>query len=254
MQTKQFFDVDAATVLNKHLPLSMLKEAARSELLPVHLRKDVAQATWLRAVLLDDFKSADELTPLLKSLLPELTPLLDRFATAQTPAAKKFAAIFAWLRTPGLEPIVDQGLGRESPVTKQDTYRDNWWCSAAYAATATTADAGEDEDEIPSFTAEASGAPSFLTPAEKAAALKEYSTLNNFGAAPNYLARLVIQFANSSPTDPRVPEALYLAVNSTRYGCTDKNSGRWSKAAFDLLHNGYGTTTWAKKTKYWFKD
>jgi len=23
---------------------------------------------------------------------------------------------------------------------------------------------------------------------------------------------------------------------ATRYGCTDKETGRWSKAAFDLLH------------------
>lgn len=254
LQTKPFFDVDAATVFNKHVPLSMLKDAAKSELLPMHLRKDMAQATWLRAVLLDDFNTADELTPLMKSLYPQLNPLLDKFATAQTPAAKKFAAIFLWLRTPGFEPVVDQGVGRESVVTKQDTYRDNWWCAAAYAGSEIPPDTGDDEEELPSFTAISTGTPSFLTTQEKSAALKEYSILKNFGAAPNYLARQVIQFANSSPTDPRVPEALHLAVNSTRYGCTDKNSGRWSKAAFDLLHNRYGTTTWAKKTKYWFKD
>jgi hypothetical protein len=50
-----------------------------------------------------------------------------------------------------------------------------------------------------------------------------------------------------------VPEALHLAVKSTRYGCTDKETGRWSKAAFDLLRRKYPNSTWAKQTPYWFK-
>jgi outer membrane protein assembly factor BamD (BamD/ComL family) len=64
----------------------------------------------------------------------------------------------------------------------------------------------------------------------------------------------VIQWANSHPADPRVPEALHLAVKTTRYGCTDKDSARWSKAAFDVLHNKYPNSPWTKKTPYWFKD
>jgi len=49
-----------------------------------------------------------------------------------------------------------------------------------------------------------------------------------------------------------VPEALYLAVRSTRYGCTDKETGRLSKTAFELLHSRYPDSEWAKKTKFWF--
>jgi hypothetical protein len=49
-----------------------------------------------------------------------------------------------------------------------------------------------------------------------------------------------------------VPEALHIAVTSTRYGCTDKDTGRWSKAAFQLLHKRYPKSEWAKKTPYWF--
>jgi hypothetical protein len=251
VQPWDFFDVDATTAFNKQLPLSVLKEAAKSPDLPLHLRSDLVQATWLRAVLLNDLKTADELTPLMKKYFSGATVYLEKFEAVQQPEAKRFAAIFMWLRTPGLEPGVDQGLGREKPVGEQDTYRDNWWCSAAYPGTAAKP---EDEETLPSFTAEDSHVPAFLTSAETAAAAREYAVLNSFGAAPNYLARQVIQWANTNPTDPRVPEALHLAVNSTRYGCSDKNTGRWSKAAFDLLHRRYGTSVWAKKTKYWFKD
>jgi hypothetical protein len=94
----------------------------------------------------------------------------------------------------------------------------------------------------------------FLSPAEKAAAKQQWSTLGALGAAPNYIAHNVIQWANRTPADPRVPEALHLAVTATRYGCTDKNSGRWSKAAFDLLHRKYPNSSWAKKTSYWFNN
>lgn len=251
MQVRKYFDVDASTAFNIHLPLSVLKEAAKSSALPVHLRHDVAQAAWLRAVLLEDFTTADELTPVLKTLIPSLTSSLDKFALAQRPEAKRFAAIFMWLKTPGMEPVVDQGLGRQGVLTAQDTYRDNWWCSAAYPSIATEP---EDADSLPSFTADKKYEPPFLSASQRAAATREYSIISRFGAAPNFLARQVIQWANTNPTDPRVPEALHLAVNTTRFGCTDKDTGRWSKSAFDLLHRRYGNTTWARKTKYWFKD
>jgi len=253
LQPLEFFDADAATALNKQLPLSVLKEAAKSPALPLQLRAEVVQAAWLRAVLLNDLKTADELTPLMKKHFSVVTLYLDKFEAAQQPEAKRFAAIFMWLRTPGLEPVVDRGLGREKPVAEQDTYRDNWWCSAAFTASETPTHS-EEENAILSFTAEDKHAPAFLAASETAAAAREYATLNSFGAAPNYLARQAIQWSNTNPTDPLAAEALHLAVNSTRYGCTDKNTGRWSKAAFDLLHRRYGNSVWAKKTKYWFKD
>jgi TolA-binding protein len=84
--------------------------------------------------------------------------------------------------------------------------------------------------------------------------VQQWAAQRKLGALPNYLCRQVIQWATNNPQDPRVPEALHLAVNSTRHGCTDSASGRWSKAAFDLLHRKYPNSTWAKKTPYWFKE
>jgi hypothetical protein len=95
-------------------------------------------------------------------------------------------------------------------------------------------------------------APDFLKTAQAAAA-RQYAALQALGTGPNYLCRMAIEWAQKTPGDPRAPEALHLAVRSTRYGCTDKDTGRWSKAAFDLLHSKYPNTTWANNTKYWFK-
>ena len=249
---KPLFDFDAAELLNKQTPVSLLKEAAMSQTLPVHLRRDLAQATWIRAVLLGDYKTADEIVPTLKSLVPEMTASLDEFVMAPEPEVKRFTALYIWLKFPGIEPVVDQGIGREQPVIKQDSYRDNWWCGAAITPAPETAT--NEEEGITSFTSATIKGSAFLSTAQVAQGQKEWSTLNSLGAMPNYLSKQVIQWTTKNPADPRAAEALHLAVNSTRYGCTDKDTGRWSKAAFDLLHKKYPNTTWAKKTKYWFKE
>lgn len=236
---RTLFDSDAAQILNRHLPLALLKDAALNNRLPEHLRRDITQATWLRAVLLNNQTTATALVPTLKSLIPELTPFLDEYTNAPEPAAKKFSAIYAWLKFPGLEPVIDTGSGRGTPLNEQDSYRDNWWCSAALRESATK---------------EISSSPIFLTAGQQEAAESENTTLAAFGAGPNYLCRQVIEWAAKHPRDPRVAEALHLAVKSTRYGCTDKQTGRWSKAAYDFLHQHYPGNTWTKQTPYWFKD
>jgi tetratricopeptide (TPR) repeat protein len=246
------FDYDAGVALNRKMPLSVLKEAAKNNSLPAPLRRDLVQAVWLRAVILGDTRTADELAPIVRQSIPELSTLLDAYLSATTPQAKKFSAIYAWLKFPGLEPVVDFGVGRRAPLQSQDSYRDNWWCGNAYYVPAE-----EKENEVtgpPSFTSNNEHELLFLSFAEKETAKQQWTTLGALGAAPNYISQNVVQWANRTPADPRVPEALHLAVMTTRYGCTDKNSGRWSKAAFDVLHRKYPNSTWAKQTPYWFNN
>ena len=246
------FDVDAGSMLNRQIPLALLAAAAKNRDLPTPVRRDLVQAVWLRAAILGDTKTADELAPILSSLVPELSVLLKEYLAATTPQTKKTAALYAWLKFPGLEPVVDLGIGRRTPLQQQDSYRDNWWCAAAY-----TIPDQKVADELtgpPSFTAHYTQPLLFLSAAEKAAAAREWKTLSSPGAAPNYITQQVIQWANRTPTDPRIPEALHLAVSTTRYGCTDEQTGRWSKAAFDVLHRKYPNSPWAKKTKYWFNN
>jgi hypothetical protein len=256
-QGQKEFDVDAADILNTKMPVAVLKQAALSDALPLALQRDVAQAAWIRAVILDDTKSASELVPTLQRLVPALKPLLDDYLRPQAPDAAKFAALYAWLKLPGVEPVVDSGVGRTGALNQQDEFRDNWWCTAAHTADSAdeaTTDTSE-KKTVPPFTAKAEANPaSFLTEPQRVTAAAEYKRLMAPGAAPNYLCRLIIAWATQHPIDPRVPEALHLAVKTTRYGCTDKESAKWSKAAFDLLHRNYPTSSWAKQTPYWFKD
>lgn len=236
------FDEDAGRILNEGMPLALLKEIVSNHTLPVARRIDVAQAVWLRAVLLGDNTTANAVAPELKTLVPEMAPALDSFLSNRQPDAKKFTAIYTWLKFPGLEPVIDIGVGRGTPLGEQDSYRDNWWCRAAF------------QEKKAAVTADEPSAPIFLSPQQKAVAQRESAALAALGAAPNYLARQVVDFATRNPTDPRVPEALHLVVQSTRYGCTDKQTGRWSKTAYDLLHHRYPNNAWTKKTPYWFKE
>jgi hypothetical protein len=243
LRGKLLLDSDVAQLLNKDFPLELWREAAESEVLPTNLKRDVVQAAWLRAVLLGDAKTAEALVPTLRAQIPQLGTLLDEYLAAKQADARKFSAIYLWLKFPGLEPVVDAGIGRQIGPGEQDSYRDNWWCTAAFppSSEAQQADAARPK-------------PVFLTTQQQAAGKAEATKLQALGAAPNLLAREVIQWANKTPGDPRLPEALHLAVKSTRFGCTDTASARWSKAAFDLLHRRYPRNAWTKKTPYWFKD
>ena len=247
LRDRKLFDSDAGEIINLKIPLSLLSQIPGSSKLPENLRRDVTQAAWLRAIILDSPKTATSLTPALKTLAPEMTSVLNQYLSARDPLAKKFAGIYAWLKFPGLEPFIDVGVGRAT-LSEQDSYRDNWWCSAAFLA---------EERSSPDVSPGAKltvPVPPFVTPAQLATADKEFAQLAATGAAPNYLSRQVIEWATKNPADPRVPEALHLAVKTSRYGCADKQTGRWSKAAHDLLHRRYPNNEWTKKTPYWFKN
>jgi hypothetical protein len=237
LKGKALLDADAAQLLNQEFPLQLWTEAANADLLPPHLRSDLVQAAFLRAILLGDAKTAAQLVPTLRSQIPELAGFLDDYLAAKQPDARKFSAIYMWLKFPGLEPVVDTGIPRQGSWAEQDSYRDNWWCTAAFP--------GQEKPNT---------VPAFMTAQQRSTGEAEAARLQAMGAAPNLLARAVIDWTRKAPGDPRAPEALHLAVKSTRYGCTDKNTASWSKAAFDLLHQRYPKSVWTKRTPYWFKD
>jgi hypothetical protein len=240
--SQSFFNVDSTNVLNQAMPLGILGDAAVSRTLAANLRRDVAQAAFMRASLLDDRESAARVAGLLEDLNPEMKSLVTAYQRAATADARRFAGAYLALKFPGLRPYVTAGVGRGTPLGELDSYRDNWWCVEPPQSGSAVEGEGKRIK-----------APAFLAGVQPVA-WKQLAALQALGPAPNYLSRTVIAWANENPADPRAPEALHLAVKATRYGCTDKETGRWSKAAFDLLHRRYPNTTWAKQTKYWFKD
>ncbi|HEY0079530.1 MAG TPA: hypothetical protein VGB73_13035 [Pyrinomonadaceae bacterium] len=251
---RTLFDDDAAAILNAQFPLALLKQAAMSEALPEHLRRELALAAWVRSLLLEDRETGRELVPLVESLVPELKGYLSADLDASTDEARKFNGLYALLKFPGMQPHADSGIGRTTPINSIDSYRDNWWCVHTPQETQTSsADGAVAGAQTQSAAAKpANNFPSFLNARQRAQAAREVARIEALGTAPNFLARLAVEWANKSPDDPRVPEALHLAVRSTRYGCSDAGTGALSKAAFQTLHKRYPKSEWAKKTPYWF--
>jgi hypothetical protein len=260
------FDADASVVLTEKLPLRMLAEAAKSPALPKPLRRDIVIAAWTRAILLDQETTARELVPAAEELVPEAAAEFAEFNRTTDDSSLRFAAVLAILRNPGFRPFVTAGYPRGNLYTvgeprfdRIDNFHDNWWCSLT--PNSKSESYGQDyyrmfinlssplkdvypENKIPS--------PSFLTTDDRAVVAKEQSELAAQPAAPNWLGKLALDWANAHPDDARVPEALHLVVRASRYGCTESTGENYSKQAFELLHKRYPESQWTKKTPYWF--
>jgi hypothetical protein len=90
-------------------------------------------------------------------------------------------------------------------------------------------------------------------PMVKAINWPEIAALAKVPSAPKVLTLSAIRWGKASNGDDGAPEALALAVRTTRYGCRwHGRHGEYSKAAYGLLHAKFGATPWAKQTPYWF--
>ena len=114
------FEADSSVALTTGMPLSLLVWAAESPLLPVYLRKQVCVAAWTRAVLLGKGREALQITPELELLRPETKPFLEAYRSASDAGSRHFAAVFAILHFPGMQPFVTDGWGRMTPFAKID--------------------------------------------------------------------------------------------------------------------------------------
>lgn len=258
------FDSDGSVVLSEKLPLKLLAKAAKSETLPVPLRKQVAIAAWTRSILLDDNALAKQLTPVLADLAPELRTSLAQYSDVGNGSAQHFAAVFLILHFPGLRPFVAAGLPRYSftgpeQLATIDDYRNNWWCligpqpkNAPWTLNFYSMYANLDGPLLEIYRSGQIPPLQFLDSAQRANLGSESAKLQSLPSAPTWLVQQVLNRAKSDPGDPRIPEALHFAVRATRYGCVDSKTEVYSKQAFMLLHSRYPASKWTKQTPYWF--
>lgn len=241
--SRSLFDTDATGIMNTLMPLSLLEKLAQHPDLPAYLKPKVIVSAWTRAVVLNEEKTALELAPDTMNCIPELKQSMPAFIEAKDPKIRLFEADWIMLNNPAMRPVVDYGLERETGFSDMDDYRDNWWCNFKQADTSGNGD-------TPQLIA-----PVFLSPAALAEATAENATIaKQATSGSNYLATKAAEWATQIPTEKRLPNALYLAVKATRYGCQNCETEKVSKAAFDILKTRFGNTPWKKKTPYWFKD
>jgi len=249
------FDRDGAYVLNRWAPTSVLARASRND--APSLTQPMRVAAWTRAVILGDDATAIGLCDSLAASLPALGSNLRAYSAASDGPSRRFEATWLMLHVPGMTPWVRWGVGRSAPVSEREVFRDNWWPVESKSQHPWFL--GEEGPVMrePESWIDPSGwdiklAQRILTAEERGRAERERAQITQAGPGANYLCQQTIAWAKSHPQDERLPEALHLCVQATRYGYTDDATTRWSRQAFSILHSRYGDTPWAKRTKYWY--
>ena len=241
------FDADALDAFNRIIPLSLWIDATANPLLPKRLQAAVTDSAWVRAVLLGRGAEARALAGTLARGRPKLAVALHAYAAQSSAADARFDAVFLLLRTPGLSPLLHFGYGRVTLAGKIDSFHDNWWELRQPGS-----NSSPDPLQAPKGVAD-SVPQIFLSSTQRAAGDREWAALaGRAGVATNFLCAETLTWAKSHPGDPRLPEALHLAVRATRYGPKDKSTRDYSRQSFELLHRRFPNSEWVRKTKYWY--
>ena len=240
---RTMFAVDATRTLNLRTPLAILKKIALHPDLPDYLKSRLVMSVWTRAILLEDDQTALEFAPYVAQYIPDVKDYISQFLNAKDKQTRTFEAIWLMLNNPAMRPLVDIGLGRRTDFNVIDNLRDNWWCDSDFD----NRFFNESGEVIPDFPA-----PIFLTQTDISIAANENAKIASFKGGSPFLANQTVQWTIIDPVEKRLPEALHLAVKTTRYSCESCATSKASKAAFDVLNKRFKSSEWKKKTPYWF--
>jgi hypothetical protein len=236
LKNKKMFDRDALEFINTGIPLASMQELALNKMLEDAIAVNLAKATWTRAVVLNNDKIENNLSPLLTNLGKQYEPFVSNYQQAAAGADKEAARLMLILRLPAMSPYTELSpFGDSDPSA---VYTGGWW----------SLQKAQDVDN----NGFAVVSPDFLGEQNAQTASAELDKMTNSGESATYLARRVIAFATQNPQHAQTPELLHLAVRATRYASQDAQTLKLSKQAFDLLRKSYPTNAWTKKTPYYY--
>lgn len=118
---------EAADALNSSVPLEEFVQLARAnQTAPESVRRNIAVAAWVRAVLLKRWNLARSLTKDVALLAPQTQSSMEEFQSVSDSDAP-FLAQLILLRFPGMSPKVDAGIGRFIPLEENHFDGYSWW-------------------------------------------------------------------------------------------------------------------------------
>jgi len=241
----------------------------------------LARAAWTRVYARGGLPEA-KFTEEVFALNPEMKEIAEKTAADYPKATPDQIRLLTILRTPrynillngpgGWEPLSMTDPGAAGAIDAFDHNDKNWWCpfepdrnllalrdefdSVTGNGTAEwdkeTIAAVVDPATKPALDARREMALK-VNPGVRDIGWKEVATLSNMPSAPKRLTDRAIAWGKRSKGDDGAPEALALAVKTTRYGCDwHGGHGTYSKAAQELLQKKFAGTVWAAQTPYWF--
>jgi hypothetical protein len=222
---------DSIAVFNDRMPTGKLEQAAKSTSLPRPVASQVAAGAFARAVLLRDSRAIRELADAVGKSHPTWRTDISAVVNAAD-AGRDFAIAMLILKHSEIDPELHVGVS--------EWLGGDWWCAPPPPETRSTSLVLVNPRAV-------------LSAEDEQQAAIEIGKLSKTGATQEFLAPIVMAWAQSHPDDRRVPEALHRLIRVTRYGCKEvAGNGAISKAAFDLLHRRYPRNEWTQKTPYWF--
>ena len=238
------FDDSTREIFDWHFSLQLLAEAARNPNVPDYLQRSLALAAWTRAILLKNDEIARRIAPEVVKVQPEMAPVFESYLKAKTAKERSNAALYVMLKFPTLSPFVQGGLPKfETSEGIEYSFHRSWWCKPD------NTEYNNEGTEVPRVVPK----PNFLTDAQLETARREFDSLSAIGDAKKYLGKQAIEWAKSSPDDPRIPEALFIAAQANRsykYGCGSWEQDDETKAeAETLLRERYPESPWTQKAQ-----
>lgn len=245
-------DADAATIINRRLPLDVLEQICTTKRLPSALRDELAIVIWTRAFLLKRWDITRRVAPHVKRLIPGTATLVDEMMSAKDAASRTAIGAILMARYPGMvghvesqiiftEKADELALPNMRPALRQESNRLNWWCS--FPENAYWSMKGYGNGYV------ANEAAPFLTKKQKQLFGKESAKLTSIPNATDYLGHIVMSWAKQHPYDARLPPALHLLVRSSRGGCIGDDTSTLSVSAFRHMHKYFPKSEWTRKTR-----
>jgi len=266
-----------------------LLKLTKQEQLSTESRQNIALAGLTRSILLKNERLIDEFSLVVAKLLPELR--LETLKAAQfhnqsdylnliliTPRMRPFPFLIESKLWGGeyysLNP--EEKLSGVDAIDTYDHNDNNWWCRPSSSERMEDVLSemqhlllGVNYEELRAQRDGLSTAPYFWKegklfenhPFLSTVDYEELQELEKISAAPRYLSEAVIdleswngwKFWRGSEERSQSAMMLNYAIRTTRYGCqNDGSHAEYSQAAYDLLHQNYGQTVWAKSAPYWF--
>jgi hypothetical protein len=238
----KLLDADTADVVDRHFSLRLLQEAASSPQISTFLQHQLTLAAWTRALLLGKYEAAIQLAPQVTKVNPEIAPPMKEFVEAKNAAEREHAGLYLLLKSPSLTPFISADLTPRSRSNDQvDYYLESaWWCAPSETEY-------RDRKEVRKIVS----APPFIDAQRLAEAKQEFEALAAIGDAKTFLGKKVLEWAKSSPNDPRVAEALFIAFmanESYKYGCNGwEHDLEIQREAERLLREKYAASGWTAK-------
>lgn len=238
-QDRMMFDAAAMEVFNQHFPVSVMIEIEKSPALPGYLREQFAMAIWAKSLILEDYATAQKISPEIIKFRPEMEKDINLIFAAKTPSQKQIVVLYYILKNPILTPFIEDAFSKQDNESGSFD-SDDWWC-APYDMEYD----GEKNEEVPG---KLPPKPKFLTEAQSKLAQTERKKIKDLGDAPLFLGKKVLEWAKRAPTDKRIPESLFIVYEANgwkKYTCGNNEELR--QEIGKVLKTRYPQSEWAQK-------